>query len=296
MKKIMVVEDEAVIALRLQERLTTIGYEVIDITHSGDEAVEKARSLLPDLMLLDIMISGKLDGITVAKIVKAELDIPVIFLTAYSEDKIIERAKQAEPYGYIVKPFQDRELKAAIEVALYKKEMERRLRESEIKLQKAHDELEQRVEERTKELEIQKISLEELNTAMKVLLNKREQDKTDIEDNVLTNIKELVDPYFEKMKKTELDDQQTTFLSIMEYNLKEITSPFTRKMSQKHLNLTPKELRIANLISYGSSSKEIAEHINISPRTVDTHRKNIRRKIGLNKKRANLRSYLLSMH
>ncbi len=104
--------------------------------------MEKARSLLPDLMLLNIMIPGKLDGITVAEIVKAELDIPVIFLTAYSENKIIERAKQAEPYGYIVKPFQDRELKAVIEVALYKKEMARRLRESEIKLQKAHDELE----------------------------------------------------------------------------------------------------------------------------------------------------------
>ncbi len=129
--KIMVVEDEVVIALKLQQRLTSMGFDYWGIAYSGEEAVEKARSLRPDLILMDIMIPGKLDGITVAKIVKAELDIPVIFLTAFSEDKIIKRAKKAEPFGYILKPFQDREIKAAIEVALYKKEMEKALRESE---------------------------------------------------------------------------------------------------------------------------------------------------------------------
>ncbi len=174
MNKIMIVEDEAVIALKLQERLTTMGYEVVDITHSGDEAVEKARSLLPDLMLLDIMIPGKLDGITVAEIVKAELDIPVIFLTAYSEDKIIERAKQTEPYGYIVKPMHNRELKATIEVALYKKDMERRLKESEIQLQKAHDELEQRVEERTRDLEKEITERKQAEEQIKTSLKEKE--------------------------------------------------------------------------------------------------------------------------
>ena len=129
----MVVEDEAVIALRLQQMLKEMGYDVIGVSYSGEEALEKARSLRPDLILMDIMIPGKLDGIAVAEMVKSELDIPVIFLTAFSEDKIIERAKKAEPYGYILKPFQDREIKAAIEVAFYKKEMENALKESEEK-------------------------------------------------------------------------------------------------------------------------------------------------------------------
>ena len=119
----MIVEDEAVIAFRLQQLLSSMGYDVIAISHSGDEGLEKARRLRPDLILMDIKISGTRDGVAVAKIVKAELDIPVIFLTAFTEDQIIERAKQAEPYGYIVKPFQDRELKAAVEVGLYKKDM-----------------------------------------------------------------------------------------------------------------------------------------------------------------------------
>ena len=163
-------------------------------------------------------------------------------------------------------------------------------------LKKAHEELERRVKERTRELQIKTKGLEEINTAMKVLLKKREEDKTELEDNVLTNVKELVEPYFEKIKKTKLDDHQEAFLSIIESNLKEIISPFTRKMSLKYLNLTPTEIRIANLIRHGSPSKKIAELLNVSPRTIDTHRKNIRRKIGLQGQRGNLRSHLLSLH
>ncbi|MDH3838874.1 MAG: PAS domain S-box protein [Desulfobacteraceae bacterium] len=131
--KIMVVDDEVVIALRLQQRLTTMGFDITGVAHSGEEAVEKARRLRPDLILMDIMIPGKLDGIAAAKIVKDELGIPVVFLTAFSEDNIIDRAKQAEPYGYILKPFQDREIKAAVEIALYKNKMEKALRESDKK-------------------------------------------------------------------------------------------------------------------------------------------------------------------
>ncbi len=106
----------------------------------------------------------------------------------------------------------------------------------------------------------------------------------------------MIEPYFEKIKKTKLDDQQRALLSIMESNITEIVSPFTRKMSLKYLNLTPTEIKIANLIRHGSSTKKIAELMNVSPRTIETHRKNIRRKIGLERKRANLRSHLLSLH
>ena len=414
MNKIMVVEDEAVIAIRLQERLTAMGYHVIAISYSGEEAMAQARRLRPDLILMDIMIPGKMDGVAVAKSVKKELDIPVIFLTAFSEDKIIDSAKQAEPYGYIVKPFQDRELKACVEIALYKKEMEKALKEREenfrtlaenandgiliavgkdeyvfgnrraaeitgygvsellkttiqdiahpddlekIKetyrhiwagkpfqrqceitiirkdgnkvpveitsarsiwdgqpaaivifrditervraeqaLQEAHHELELRVKERTRDLEIKTKSLEEMNIAMKVLLKKREEDKTELENNVLTNVKELVLPFVDKFRETQLDGQQKTLLSIIESNLNEVISPFTRRLSLEYLNLTPTEIKIANMTKHGNTSKNIAKVMNISPRTVDTHKKNIRRKIGLEGKRANLRSYLLSLH
>ncbi len=144
-------------------------------------------------------------------------------------------------------------------------------------------------------LKIKTKSLEELNKAVKVLLEKRKQDPILLKDNVLTNVKELIEPYIEKMRKTELDDHQKAFLSIIESNLNEITSPLTRKLSLGHLNLTPTEIKIANLIRHGTTTKKIAKLMNSSPRTIDTHRKNIRRKMGLGKKRANLRSYLLSI-
>ena len=159
-----------------------------------------------------------------------------------------------------------------------------------------HKEAEEALKERTRELEVQKENLEELNTAMKVLLKKREEDKTEIEKNVMTNVKELIAPYFDKINETELDEQQKAFLSIIKSNMNEIVSPFTRKLSLKYLKLTPTEIKIANMIKHGNTTKMIAGIMNISPRTVDTHRRNIRTKIGLESKRANLRSHLLTLH
>ena len=167
------------------------------------------------------------------------------------------------------------------------------MRESEEKYRSI---MEARLKRREKELETKNILLEEINTAMKVLLDKRAQDKTEMESNILKNVKELIEPYVKKIKKTKLDDQQRSLLSIVESNINEIVSPFTRTMSLKYLNLTPTEIRIANLIRHGSKTKEIAEIMNVSPKTIETHRRNIRRKIGLEGKRANLRSHLLSLH
>jgi PAS domain S-box-containing protein len=163
-------------------------------------------------------------------------------------------------------------------------------------LRKAHDELESRVAERTRELKIERSNLEEANIALQVLLEKRQEDKKEIEDSALTNVKELIVPYIEKIRRTKLDDQQKAILSIIESYLNEIISPFTRKMSLKYLNLTPTEIQVANLIRHGSNSKEIAEFMGLSPRTIYNHRKNIRKKFGLENKKTNLRSHLLSLH
>jgi len=145
-------------------------------------------------------------------------------------------------------------------------------------------------------LEVKNKSLEELNTAMKVLLEKRIEDKIKLEDNVMTNTKELIGPLIVNMRETELNDHQKMILSILESNLDEITSNFTRKLSLEHLNLTPTEMKIANYIKHGTTTKKIAEIMKSSPRTIETHRKNIREKVGLKQGRRNLRSYLLSLH
>jgi PAS domain S-box-containing protein len=144
------------------------------------------------------------------------------------------------------------------------------------------------------ELMSKSANLEEVNTALEVLLDKRGEDKLELENNVLTNVNELIFPYIEKIKGTDLDERQEALFSIIEANLNEIISPFLRGLSLKYLDLTPKQIQIANLIKIGKSTKQIAELMNISPRTVDSHRKNIRSKIGLEERRASLRSRLIS--
>lgn len=168
--------------------------------------------------------------------------------------------------------------------------------ELELKVKGFEDELARRMGKQSKAHELKIKSLEELNKGMEALLKKKEKDKKEIENNIVTNVKILVAPYLEKIKKTELDDQQKVLVDIIESNINEIISPFYRKMSMRELNFTPMEIQIANLIIQGASSKKIGKIINISSRTVDTHRKNIRKKIGLDQKRANLRSYLLSLY
>lgn len=130
MSKILVVDDEAIITMQLEERLSSMGYLVAGMAASGEDAIEKARRLHPDIVLMDIVMPGKMNGIEAAEIISGELDIPVVFVTSYADDTIIEKAKKVRPYGYIVKPFNELEIKAAIEVALFRKQAEREIRES----------------------------------------------------------------------------------------------------------------------------------------------------------------------
>lgn len=116
----MVVEDERLVAVDLQQRLTKMGYKVPGITASGEDALRKAAEVLPDLVLMDIQLKGQMDGIDTAQILQTRLNIPVVYLTAFTDERTLERAKSTEPYGYLVKPFEAKELQIAIELALHK--------------------------------------------------------------------------------------------------------------------------------------------------------------------------------
>lgn len=129
--RILIVEDEGIEAMDIQHRLIGLGYAAPDIVFSGEEAIRTAGETRPDLVLMDIMLPGKTDGVTAAEQIRACFDIPIIFLTAYADEDTLQRAKITEPYGYIVKPFKERELHITIDMALYKHTMERKLKESE---------------------------------------------------------------------------------------------------------------------------------------------------------------------
>jgi len=417
MPKIMIVDDDVITVTELIETLRFSGYEIGATAESGEEAIKIAKETRPDLVLMDIVMPGKIDGIQAAKEIRSELGIPVIFLTGYSEEEYIERAKSARSFGYLLKPFNDAQVSSAIKIALYNFELEKSLLE-------AHEALEKVVVERTadlektykqmsaminassdaaqlldpkgniitankvtakrlkaplkelmgkcvydylppeiakkrqgkvaqviktgkpsrfedrigkavlqntmypvvntkgkviqlavysrdvslekknianlkkreKELNARTRSLEEANTAFSILLRRREEDRTQFESSVVSNMSTLIKPYIEKLKSTPLDAIQTNHLHVIETNLEQIISPFVRDIGSRVLDLTPMEIRVANLVKEGKSNIEIAEKLSVSKNTILTHRFNLRRKLGIKNKKINLRAYLLSFH
>lgn len=154
---------------------------------------------------------------------------------------------------------------------------------------------ERQLREREVDLEMEKANLQETNTALKVLLKRRDADKQDFEEQVMFNVKALILPYLDKLKATRTDADQEAFLSILETNLDDITGAFSRRLSLEFHGLTASELTVANFIRQGKKTREIASLLGLSDRTIEAYRFSIRRKLRINNKKANLRTLLLSM-
>jgi len=190
------------------------------------------------------------------------------------------------------------------ELKKYRDHLEDRVKERTAELDKINTQLKQEVEERRRvekalrkrevELKAQSHHLEEVNTALKVLLKQREEDKKELGDNVLANVKELISPYVERLKKSRLNTTQQTLIDIMESNLNNIISPFISRLSSQYSHLTSMEIKVANLIKEGKTNKEIAELLYLSKNTILFHRHHIRAKLQLKNRKINLRSHLLS--
>jgi len=129
--RILVVEDESIVAMDIQDRLESLGYEVPTTVATGERAIEKTETLRPDLVLMDIQLQGEMDGVQAADEIRRRFNIPIVYLTANADHPTVQRAKLTEPFGYIIKPFEERELHTAIEIALYRHQMNQKLRESE---------------------------------------------------------------------------------------------------------------------------------------------------------------------
>jgi DNA-binding CsgD family transcriptional regulator len=148
---------------------------------------------------------------------------------------------------------------------------------------------------REQELEKQKLNLEESNIALKVLLKQREADKLELEQKFLVNVKQMVFPYLDKLKKITLKPRAKTYVDIIDQHLSDIISPFLQSLSAINIILTPQEIQVAGLIKDGKTSKEIADALAVSETTIHFHRKNLRTKFGLKNRKTNLRSHLLSL-
>jgi DNA-binding CsgD family transcriptional regulator len=155
--------------------------------------------------------------------------------------------------------------------------------------------MQEALQEKEKELLREREKLEETNTALRVLLRQRDEDRARLEETVYKNVDRLVLPYIEKLLQGRLSDQHRTLVEIADNNLREIVSPFLRTLSSLGLLLTPQEIEVANLVRNGRSSKEIADIMNLSVSGVDFHRKRLRQKLGLANTQKNLRSFLLTL-
>ena len=212
--KILIVDDEVIIARMLELMLTDMGYSIAAQAHSGEEALEKAAETLPDLALMDINLPGKLDGIETAAHLQRVHDVPIVYLSAHCSDTILERAKITAPFGYVMKPIKEKELYAAIEIALYKHQLEERSREM-------NDELERRVAERTLALQQSNQALQDsMETLHRTLLQLAQAEKMAVIGGLVAGMThEMSNPLsIAVMAVSHLDDltqktQQEFFLS-----------------------------------------------------------------------------------
>lgn len=133
--RVLVVEDESIISLDIRTKLSLLGYNPVGAATTGEEAIAKARELRPDLVLMDVRLRGAMDGIAAAGRIQSELDVPVVYITAFGDEDTMARAKATNPYGYLIKPFQEKDLRTTVDIALYRYQMERALRDAQGQLE-----------------------------------------------------------------------------------------------------------------------------------------------------------------
>ena len=286
--RLLLVEDDEVdqIAFARFVKAKRLNY-AYTMAGSKTEARKVVDNQTFDIVIADYILG---DG-TVFDLFDHFKGLPVIVTTGAGNEEIAVAAMKRGAYDYLIKDAAGRYLETLplrVDIALKRHRTERQLQEYQ-------ENLEVLVHERTKQLDIETQKLEEMNTALRVILNQRNEDKVRIEETILGNLKELVFPYIRSLKKLERSKQKRAYIEIIESNLNSIIEPFAKRLSSKFINLTPMEIKVADLIKHGKSTKEIAEMFSLSQKTVETHRSIIRRKLGLTHKKANLRTYLLSL-
>ena len=408
----LIVEDQYVVAENLRTEVEAMGYEVAGLASSGKEALRLARLKKPDLVLMDIKLRGEMDGIDTAMVLRRELDVASFFLTAFSGDDLLHRAREAEPLGFLVKPFERSGLRAGLEMALYRVKMERLLKESESRfrsmfenspvaylaldengccvngnselcallgygygeiigrqfadffpvgqgqetsgqfinikdsdrieyelevvgkdaarltvvlqgrvqssltgksevmhcilhditerkgfeevrqrtaetLKNVNDVLEQRVLERT-------IELEKSNATLSMMLNYAQKAEKDIQERVVANLRTDILFLLDSLKREKLSENGYKLVEMLESTTHNLAHPLARSLESNLLKLTPREIQIANLIKHGKTTKEIMALLDLSPKTIETHRNSLRDKLGLRNTKTNLRTFLKS--
>lgn len=298
--KILIVDDEESVR-SLLKRLLESKYTCA----LAADAIQARRIIANqdfDLILCDIMMPGE-SGLALIRYVAQQYpDTAIIMVTGIDDPREAKAALETGVYGYIIKPFDLNQLLINVANALRRRELEMHAKSyrqnlEEIVKQRTAELLDKNaaLSKRETELKAKTKELEEVNSALKVLLKKREEDKTVLENNILINVKRTVAPYLQKLQKSKLNNEQQVYLSIIAENIHEIISPFIKELSSAYLSLSPTEIQVADLIKQGKTTKEIAAILNLSANTIMSHRYKIRSKLGILQKKINLYTFLQSL-
>ncbi|MCP4298092.1 MAG: response regulator [Proteobacteria bacterium] len=313
--EILIVEDEAFIALGLQKKLETFGYFVSDVVHSGEKAIERVIELQPDLVLMDIVLEGEMDGIEAAKKIWDQFRIPIIYISAYGDDKNLNRAKQTEPVGYLLKPYSDRDLQITIELSLYKSSMQKKIHEQQhwySTILKSLGEAVITVGLDHSIMFINPVAQALLQPDGSIIGGQMDNCIPLYFDGQLFQFRETIDQVIERQQTRRINgmiNKSESKTRILDLCINSITNDenrvtgavlvFVDKTEQLEMQnllenkkedlkkaqqivldlLTPREKLILQLIVEGHSTKEIAFDLKISTRTVEYHRYNLMKKL-----------------
>jgi FixJ family two-component response regulator len=261
-RKVLVVDDDQSMCTMLIKFLRSFGY---DCDNTTDPC--KALNILAQggfgLVISDIRMPG-MDGLKLLnEISRINPALDTIIMTGHADNYTYSDIIKAGAADFIIKPFNLQELQAKIERIDRERKMKR--------------------------------ELQDLNVAMGVLLQRAEKDKETLSENVVSNVKELILPYVEKLKNAHIGTEYKGYVDVLDKNLSEICSPFMKNLSLQHVHISSMEVQVANLVKAGKRNKEIAGILGISLNTVLTHRYRLRSKLGLKQKKVNLSSYLNSI-
>lgn len=203
--KILVVEDEIIVAQDIAGRLKKLGYSVTATVASGEEALEKVAENQPDLVLMDIVLKGEMDGVTAAEKIRTKVDVPTVFLTAYADEQTLQRAKITDPFGYIIKPFQQNDLRVAIEIALHRHSIETKMRESLKTSEAARESVEEKTQRQNQYISMAAHELRNPLNAILISAELLELDRTRSSDDSQVRTLRLVHSATQKMNQL-IDD------------------------------------------------------------------------------------------
>ncbi len=304
---ILLVDDEEIIRLTVGNNLREAGYGV-EVAENAQQACAMLDKKSYDLVLTDLVMEGG-DGLQVLKKAKSiDLLCSVVLMTGYGSMNSAILALRDGAVDYILKPFENDELLFRISRCMQKRILQLELQKAEKKLQKSHAALEKKVQDRTRLLQLeikrnQEIQLElerknheitDRNTALRVLLEQQEKARRDLERTIMENLKKNLFPYLDLLQNKLKSREEEMLVSTIKVNINKISSTFTQELSSARLNLTPREVQIAEMIRQGKSSKDIALVFNLSVGTVDFYRNNLRKKLGIRNRKISLRNYLLT--